>query len=262
VDDGASARPEATSEPVPVVAPEVTHEAATTPSGNPGAKIFLQKCTGCHTVGAGNLSGPDLKPTITWPRADLEAAIVRMEKSVGPLDPAEIGALADLLLSPDGAGDIAAAQQQLVLAQTATLDPPSPEKGRALFHGQATFTNGGVSCAACHEAGGRGGNLAVELHTSFSRLGELPLKSAMENPGLPLMKAVYATRPITPQESVHVAAYLETLADQPMRASNPPLQAAGMGIAALALGGIGVGYRKRLRGVRADLVRRANGKRR
>jgi hypothetical protein len=183
-----------------------------------------------------------------------------MEKSVGPVEPAEIGALADLLLSADAPGLVAAAQRQAVLSQAATLDPPSPEQGRDLFHGKAALTNGGMSCSACHAAGGRGGNLAIELHTSFTRLGEMPLMSAIENPGFPFMKAVYATRPVTKQESVHIAAYLASLTDQPLVSSTPPLQAAGMGIAIAALGGIGFGYRKRLRGVRANLVRRANGK--
>ena len=248
VQPGDSPSPEAVP-PEPVAAVEA-----------PGAKIFMQKCTGCHTVGGGNLSGPDLKPVSVWPRADLEAAITRMEKSVGPLEPAEIGTLADLLLSADAPDLVAAAQRQAVLSQAATLDPPSSDLGRDLFHGRAAFTNGGMSCSACHEAGGRGGNLAIELHTSFARLGEMPLMSAIENPGFPFMKAVYATRPITKQESTHLAAYLATLTDQPLVSNPPPLQAAGMGLAVAALGGIGVGYRKRLRGVRANLVRRANGK--
>lgn len=224
---------------------------------NAGASIFLQKCVGCHTVGKGNLSGPDLKPTVAWPRKDLEAAITRMEKSVGPMDTAEIGALADLLLSPDAADELESVQQQVALAHAATLEPGSADIGQALFHGNRAFTNRGVSCAACHEAGGRGGDLAVSLDTSFSRLGETALLSAIENPGFPLMKAVYAVHPVTKQESVHLSAYLQATAEQPSSSQKPPVQLAGMGLAAMALAGIGVAYRKRLRGVRASLVLRA-----
>lgn len=241
-------------------APDASVAAAPGPdasAGNPAASIFLQKCAGCHTVGKGNLSGPDLKPTVAWPRPDLEAAITRMEKSVGPMDPAEIRALADLLLSPDAASQLEAAQRQVALAHAATLEPGSETIGEALFHGNRPFANRAVSCAACHEAGGRGGDLAVALDGSFTRLGETALLSAIENPGFPLMKAVYARHPVTKQEAMHIAAYLK-LNDTPGRTPRkPPVQAAGMGLAAVALVGIGYVYRNRLKGVRASLVQRA-----
>lgn len=237
--------------PAPVQEPPVDAAAE-----GPGPKIFLQKCSGCHTIGKGNLSGPDLKPSSAWPRADLESKIKQMEKSVGPLEAAEIQALANLLLSGDAADRVDEAQRQIAIAQTATLEPGSTADGEALFHGRRTFVNRGVPCAACHLAGGRGGNLAVELQTSFARLGETPLKSSMENPGFPLMRAVYGAHPVTPQEAVHVTAYLKSLDGQPATDGAPPLHAAGAGGALLALAGIGIGYRNRIRGVRAQLVRR------
>jgi mono/diheme cytochrome c family protein len=240
--------------PAPSSAEPVMPEA---PSLLPGAIIYLQKCTGCHTLGGGNLSGPDLKPTSVWPRTDLRTAIVRMEKSVGPMDDAEIEALIDLLLSPEAGSQVEAAQQQKVLSQTAKLEPGSAAVGHALFHGRRSFTNGGLSCSACHAAEGRGGNLAADLHTSFARLGELPLMSSMENPGFPLMRAVYTARPITRQEATHVTAYLESVAGAPAPAAEPPLHLAGMGLAAAAFAGIAFAYRNRLRGVRARLVARA-----
>ncbi|MCC6145512.1 MAG: hypothetical protein IT368_17025 [Candidatus Hydrogenedentes bacterium] len=217
--------------------------------------MFARKCIGCHTIGGGALSGPDLKPVSNWPRPDLEAAIARMEKNVGPLGEQDVDVLADFLLKPDAAELLKQEQDRVAMQQAAQLAPPSPEEGRALFRGNKHFTNGGVACNACHDAGGYGGNLAVLLTDAATRLGKASIMSTIENPGFPIMRAIYANHPITKQEATHVFAYLESLAQQPMQqASTIPMHAIGLAGAIAAMIGVGALYRKRPAGTRARLV--------
>src|SRR5262245_48169224 len=61
------------------------------------ANRFLLRCSGCHTIGKGVLTGPDLAPTAGWPEESLRKAIVNMEKNVGALPPAEVDGLLGFL---------------------------------------------------------------------------------------------------------------------------------------------------------------------
>ncbi|MCC6697163.1 MAG: hypothetical protein IT365_16160 [Candidatus Hydrogenedentes bacterium] len=218
----------------------------------------MQKCAGCHTVGGGALTGPDLKSTQTWPKQNLEPAIVRMEKNVGKLKPEDVQLLADLLLAPDAAARIAEEQKRIAKQQMAKLEPANAAVGRALFFGHKPLANGGLSCAACHAVNGHGGSLAADLTGSFAKLGEVPLGSTIEGVTFPLMQAAYAGRPITKQETMHLVKYLETAPAQVSSGmSVPPLHAAGVVGAGLAVTGLTRYYRRRNRGVRAALVQDA-----
>jgi hypothetical protein len=143
----------------------------------------------------------------------------------------------------------------------ATLEPASPRRGAALYHGGEPFARGGLPCAACHRAGDAGGTLAVDLTGAVERLGEQAVISAAENPGFPLMRAAYRDHPVTRQEAVHLAAYLAEL-EPPAEGSaaaapppaGPPIGAWGGGLAAVLLAAMLLVYRGRNRGVRRPLV--------
>ncbi len=226
------------------------------PEPDAAAQVFAQKCIGCHTLGGGPLSGPDLIGVAGRPRADLEAAIIRMEKSVGPMTEAEVALLADLLQSPDAASRVEAEHRRASAAEAATLEPADAAVGRALFHGTQPLARGGLACAACHRAEGRGGTLAVPLEDAFQRMGYASLVSASEQPAFPAMKAVYAPRPVTKQEAVHIVKYLESLPPEPAPARSHPAGWAGAVGALGALAAVGMVYRHRPGGtVRARLVR-------
>lgn len=227
------------------------------PVSDAGAAAFLRACAGCHTIGGGALSGPDLKPASAWPRNNLLDAIRRMEKNVGPLTDEKVNVFADLLASADAAARIKSEQDHLALQQTAKLSPASAAIGEQLFLGHRSFSNGGPACVACHQAKGRGGNLAIALEDAFTRLGEAPILSTCENPGFPVMRAVYGAHPVSKQEATHLVKYLETVSQTPAARRMVPIEGVGfvaaMGFLALA----GRGYRDRLRGTRARLVKSA-----
>lgn len=235
---------------------------------DPAADLYLSRCAGCHTIGEGYLSGPDLAPSTEWPAPDLTKAVERMEKNVGPMTDEQVASLVELLKHAELKQRLSAARERQVAEMAATLEPASPAAGEELFHGKRAFGNRGVSCSACHRAGVRGGNLAADLTDSYTRLGEQALISAAENPGFPLMRAAYASHPVTRQEAVHLAAYLERVDEETgdrAGAATPVATRigafigwAGFAAAALFLAAMVFLYRDRNRGVRAGLVRRAH----
>lgn len=225
------------------------------------ADFFLSRCAGCHTIGEGVLTGPDLQPSTQWPAEDLAKAVERMEKNVGPMSDEQVAGLVELLQDEAVKQRLSAARERQVEEMAATMEPPSPSRGRELFHGARTLRNGGLACAACHRAGGSGGTLAVALDDAGERLGEQAVRSAAETPGFPLMRAAYAERPVTRQEAIHLAAYLMELAEEKDAAAAappaPPVGWWGAAAAGLFLLAMVVLYRGRVRGVRAPMVRQA-----
>lgn len=243
----------------PVAAAEPAPE---TPAGvqaqDLAATGFMMKCAGCHTIGGGALTGPDLKNAMTYPRQTVWDAIKRMEKSVGPLAGEEVDSLTDFLLSPEAGARLVAQRKQVQMREAASLEPASAEKGRALFFGSTAFSNGGVACGACHQAGGRGGNMAASLEDAFTRLGEQPLLATAENPGFPVMRAIYTSHPVVKQESVHLVKFLEEVSKEPARpAAVPLLMIGGLGAVAVLLL-LGKASGARAAGTRARLVAGAN----
>lgn len=265
--------PPATGDREPAVEEGAAAEEAApaAPQEDLAADFYLSRCAGCHTIGEGELSGPDLAPATEWPAADLMKAVERMEKNVGPMTDEQVASLVELLKDAEVKPRLSAARERQVAEMAATLEPPSPAVGEALFHGGRAFAQGGVACSACHRAGApgrlRGGTLAADLTDAATRLGEQALVSAAENPGFPLMRAAYASHPVTRQEAVHLAAYLEEVdeetGDGRAAIAVAPNTAAwigwgGTGAAALFLAAMVLLYRGRNRGVRARLVRRAH----
>ncbi len=233
------------------------------PKADPFALDFLRLCAGCHTIGGGALTGPDLLPATKWPRPDLRVAVKRMEKNVGPMSDEQVDGLTDLLQSPDLQARLNVARERRIEEMAATLEPGQPAIGRQLFFGEQRLANGGVACFGCHTAGGRGGNMAKDLTMVHQRLGEPSLLSATEKPAFPMMVAAYTTRPVTPQEAAHLAAFFkETAAATPPEvAAQPQSEALGIahagagGLFLVVLAGVAVLARRRRAGVRARMVR-------
>lgn len=247
VDPTLAAAPDATPPEETMAEPEVKAE-------DIAAQTFLRKCMGCHTIGGGALTGPDLKPASGWPRKDLAAAIVRMEKNVGPIPETEVELLTDFISAPDAVERLAYEREQAALRHAAQLEPASAATGRQLFLGSMPLTNGGIACGACHQAGGRGGTLATSLEDAFTRIGETPLISTCENPGYPVMRAIYTPVPVTKQEAMHLVKYLEEVAVDPREASAIPLHMIGFLGAAALFFGAGWAHKSKAQGTRARLV--------
>jgi mono/diheme cytochrome c family protein len=171
------------------------------------ARLYVELCGACHSIGGGDRAGPDLQSSASWPREELRATVKRMEESAGPMTDAQIDLLVELLKSSDAAARISAIENEA--AQPAPTAPAgSPDTGRQLFFGQRRFAAGGSACFACHSFSGRGGTLAADLTDAHTRVGPNALRSAIERPGFPLMKADYGQRPITTEEATHLLAFL------------------------------------------------------
>ncbi len=175
---------------------------------NSAEKKFLTSCAGCHTIGGGNLNGPELSASAKWPMLELKNAIKRMEKNSGALTDEDIQALADLIRDPQAIQRIQVEEAKIAQMFAAKMDPPSAEIGRALFEGRKPLKNGGLACSACHMMGSGGEILGPDLFQIHSKMGEVALASAIEKSSFKIMNATYRLYPITKQEALHMARYL------------------------------------------------------
>jgi len=232
---------------------------------NNSSALFNEKCAGCHTIGGGNLVGPDLAPTAKWSSADLAKAVKGMEKSVGPLSTEEVDSLVEFLRKPQTAGSKDSEQTAGVVpppVETAAeksllaVEPGSAAKGSRLFSGADALSNGGVSCIACHRADDAGGNMAPELTFISNKLSEQAMVSAFEHTPYKVMKTAYQDHPVTHQEAKDLAAYFLSLKKPHDKLTEAPVSLIGFGIAAFVFGMIAFGYRGRNKSARAKLQRR------
>ncbi|MHB0971803.1 MAG: c-type cytochrome [Thermoanaerobaculia bacterium] len=226
-------------------------------------ELYDELCAACHTVGEGESGGPDLFPSTSWPRAELRAAVERMQENTGPMTPEQIDAIVDLLANPDVKSLLAGeppATPHPATSKPAPASPPppqgSPDRGRRLFFGDEPLAKGGSPCHACHAVNARGGTLARDLTGSHARLGARALLAATENAPFPMMKAAYAGRPLTPDETVDIVAFLREAPTQPAQAAERGviLGGAAGGLILIALSA-GSAARARRAGTRSRMVR-------
>jgi mono/diheme cytochrome c family protein len=193
-----------------------------------GKQLFQDKtCSACHTIGGGDLVGPDLKNvTKERPKEWLQQWIAAPDKMIAKKDPVAIELLhkyhdmemPNLGLSSTEIDNLIAfletggsgASSGAAAAPALTGDA---DRGKALFTGVARFENGGPPCMACHSTGGigalGGGHLGPDLTDVAKRLGGANGLSAwIAGLPTPTMKAVWSKQPPTPQERADVAAFL------------------------------------------------------
>ncbi len=225
------------------------------------AARFLTSCTGCHTLTEAKLNGPGLATAASWPVDQLQTAIKRMEKNVGPLKDEELAALAEFIKDGKAPQRLAAEQAKMQARFLAKMAPPDPAQGAGLFAGSVGLLHGGLACAACHSVSGTGGNLGPDLTGVFGKMGgATPLISAIEKANFKIMAPHYQRHPITTQEAIHLTAYLSTLDPKAPVAAPPRFALAGAGLAGLLLAGMTLYLRgQRLaRGRDNKLTRRRN----
>lgn len=232
---------------------------------NDPTALFNEKCAGCHTIGGGNLVGPDLAPAAKWSSVDLAKAVKGMEKSVGPLSTEEVDSLVEYLRKPQTTSSKDSGQSLAVVpppVKTAietslpVVEPGSAAKGTRLFSGADALSNGGVSCIACHRADDAGGTMAPELTLISNKLSESAMVSAFEHTPYKVMKTAYQDHPVTHQEAKDLAAYFASLKNPHDKLTEAPVSMIGFGIAAFVFGMIAFGYRGRNKSARAKLQRR------
>jgi mono/diheme cytochrome c family protein len=228
----------------------------------PPAEFYLERCSSCHTIGQEE-EALDLTGVAHWPKEDLRAAVIRMEENAGPMSAQTVEGLVELLQSADLQERLASAEAGKLSELASDLDKGSAGIGRRLFYGNDPLARRGTPCFACHAVAGEGGTLAADLTYAHRRMGMSSLLSATERPGFPLMKSSYASKPVTPQEALHLAAFFEESAAQtPAQAVATPrfdgggtLLGSAAGLIVLVFGGVALLSRSRRAGVRSRLVR-------
>jgi mono/diheme cytochrome c family protein len=260
---------------VPVVAAGVAR-------ADDGSTIFQQKCAACHTIGKGDLVGPDLKAAKTedpnWLRqwisgpqkmvdsGDAKAVALANKykaKGVMPtlgLAPPDIDAVVSFITQQ--AGTPGAGKGQTTKAPA--LPPGDAGVGRELFVGGARMHNGGPPCMSCHSISGigalGGGTLGPDLTDAYNKYGgDAGLGAFLTGDPTPTMSAVWTRQPLTPQEVSNLVAFVKegAVAERPI-GSIGKLALLGAIALVILIAIAGVYWRRRLLGVRIPLVARAN----
>lgn len=183
-------------------------EAAETSVNDESAEYFFYRCAACHTVGGGQLTGPDLNKSRQWADSDLKAAVKRMEKNVGALSQAQIDTIVDFLKDPDVTNRITTQKQKIAKKLQAELPPPSFEIGQRIFMGKKALMNKGPACVHCHSFAGKGGSLGPDLTRIKDKIPGIGLQSAIESANFKIMRPIYEKQKITKEESLHLSEYL------------------------------------------------------
>lgn len=248
-----------------------------------GEQLFTAKgCGACHTVGGGDLVGPDLAGVTTRrEKAWLTRWVKEPDKVLAEGDPiatemfdkynkipmpnlaltdSDVASLIAYFESLDSGGTSAPT------AVVAVLPVGDVERGKALFLGTTRLANGGPACMTCHSVAGvgalGGGNLGPDLTDVFNRYGgQAGLAAFLGVPSTVTMGAVWANQPMTDQERADLIAFFETTT-APVRPPSTLLTLAGLSStgAALFIVTAQVWWRKRLVGVRKPMIARANAK--
>jgi mono/diheme cytochrome c family protein len=249
--------------------------------GEDGQAVFDRLCKGCHTIGGGDLAGPDLQGVADRrERAWVEAFVRDPAAVIESDDP-----IANELLGRYGAAmptlGVSDAQLAALVAflgfeqatpatpteTTSTETMPLPagdeDEGKRLFEGSERFEEGGPACLSCHSVGGvgalGGGQLGPDLTGAFEKYGGARgLDGVLAAVAFPTMAPIFADRQLGEAERADLAAFLENAATEERVAGQAgKLVALALGVAALIALLALVVWRRRLAGVRRPLVDRA-----
>lgn len=189
-----------------------------------GKVLFDKMCASCHSIGGGDGGGPDLKgvaalrshewleslimnpSTLSAKKDPIQAELVKKYGYEMPnLGVSHEDALVIItyLSGVDGAGAAAAAppaSEQI----TTVVTPELIAQGKALFTGGQRLSKGGAPCLSCHPftyPGIVGGKLSIaDLSKSYERMGDSGMQGALKALKFPIMKKIYADRPLTDDE--------------------------------------------------------------
>lgn len=227
-------------------------------SFDPGV-AFRSRCSGCHSVGQGDVVGPDLRGVLRrHPRGWLQAFIHSSQSVIHSgdasaralyekygrrtmpdheLSPVEIDALLDFIAA-GGPGDASRAGSRGASAATAA----DLWRGRELFLGRRGFHNGGAACVECHAAGDAGrwgaGTLGRDLTHAYDKYQDWGMGRALADADFPLMASIYHRQPLTEDEVFAVKAFLYQTSRRPPEASgssSPLFLMLGFGSSAFVL---------------------------
>ncbi len=246
-------------------------------SADEGEQIFQTACTACHTIGEGDLIGPDLEGVTTrrdvdWLTRWISAPDVMLDEgdpiatdlleqynnvpmpNLG-LSEVEVASLI-AFLETQSDGD---PSQQTPLATVDGLGEGDEGRGKNLFTGVTRLSNGGPSCRACHSSGGigglGGGKLGPDLTGAYDKLGDgliiWPSGSSPSN----TMRPIFSSKALTEREEADLLAFFRT-SDITKRSTEVIWQLVGLSVAGvLVFAGLNaLIWRRRLAKVRGPMV--------
>lgn len=244
-----------------------------------GKTIFQTKCSGCHTIGGGDLVGPDVKNVINTRDHNWLARWIREpDKMIAEGDPIAKQLLQKYNgipmpnqgLSQQDAEDVIAyiANQSGGPTEKPPEKPPqkppaeppagNPSAGASLFEGNTQLKNGGPPCQACHHVEGvsllGGGNLGPDLTMVYNRYGDQGLSSVLATLPFPTMQPIFASHPLTTQEQADLKVFFKQAATAPVeRGTGEVVWLAIIGLA-VAILLIQVIWRNRVVDIRRPMV--------
>ncbi len=187
-----------------------------------GKTIFEARCSSCHTVGGGDLAGPDLKGVTARRDARwLERSIRQPDVMIRDKDPIALELLKkysglsmpNLGISQNDAASILAYLGVGAGAGQKAAPAGSAAAGAGLFDGTRPMQNRGSQCIACHSLAAitppGGGSLGPDLTGAFRKYGgDQGLASVLAGMPFPTMTPIYRGHTLSPQEQADLVAYL------------------------------------------------------
>lgn len=255
------------------------------------ADFFKQRCFGCHTIGGGPRTGPDLKNVTQrkdrdWlirfmmnPQEVIDSgdpyAKKLLEEARGKTMPVIAGMtrqrcekLLDLI-------EEESKKEKSRFRGLELLSRPFTEAdrqlGRQLFTGEKRFANGGPACISCHSMSDLpalgGGQLGGDLTHVFGKYeNRTKLGTWLAAPGAPAMQPVFdEDHALTPEEIHALSAYFERSARQ--TPANPAVARIsflllGLFLATALVFAFDALWKRRFHSVRRELVQKKRMQRR
>jgi mono/diheme cytochrome c family protein len=255
---------------------------AQNPPSEETIEFFSRNCTSCHTIGGGNLTGPDLRGLAE--RRDRDWVVRFLLDPKGTLDAGGdyeqrlLQTARGVYMPPVPGLDRRLAEKLFALIEQESaleesrfkglqisdrpLTAHDVERGRELFLGRRALQGRGPACSTCHTTAGMGGlgggSLGPDLTAAYARLeGRTALAAWLSAPPSPTMQPVYGAHTLDGEEVLALVAYLQDQARSGIAEAAPrrlPFVLAGLALAAAMLVALDLIWRNRFRGVRRSLV--------
>ncbi len=265
-------------------------------SADSGEALFKQNCSACHTIGGGDLVGPDLQGVTLRRDGDWLARFIQQpDRMIAEGDSIAKRLLAKYNNIPMPVQGLSALQVKAVLAYlvqqngtapspetglqvseaaqapsgsaqqdttaAAKVPPGDPQRGKDLFTGAVRLQNGGPPCLACHDVRGvrllGGGSLGLDLTRSFAKFGQDGMASILASLPFPTMQPIYQQKPLTTEEQAQLNAFFQLAANKTPRKFTMEIALLSATGFLLMLFIAPVVWRKRLSEVRKSLLSQA-----
>ncbi len=241
-----------------------------------GQSIFTANCSSCHTIGRGNLAGPDLKGVIVQQGRDwLTKFISNPDQVITSGDPIANKLLQeyDYVVMPN----LGLTREQItavldyIQAESGALVPTpvtgaglpqgDAANGRKIFLGEVKLQNGGPFCIGCHGIDDTGilggGTLGPNLTDAYTKYGDAGLEGILSNLPFLTMRPIFSNHTPTASERADIRAFLKSTAGQPQVNKEPLVIGIALAGFVMLMAAIGFYWRNRLQGVRQKLVSQA-----